>query len=199
MYDSELTEAEEKESKSKAVAELKKVQDISSSKLADEYKSSKSSIEKAISSIKSEKTRDDLKKLVKLADKYVNGELAEADEVKLEEAAKTVNGSNTSNSKDKKTNKKTKTGNFIAGVLKFLIWVGIIGVGTVAGGAWVISKIGNVASVMVKGMKDVNKRLSESIELECADDAQDLEEADAAELDECGNPVEDSSPAAMVH
>lgn len=124
---------------------------------------------------------------MKLAEKYVNGELEESDEACLEEAS------------SKKSSKKTKTGSFIAGVLKFLIWIGIVGVGTVAAGAWVISKIGSVASVMVKGMQDVSRRLSESIALECADDAQQLEEADAEELDECGNPVEDSSPAAMVH
>jgi len=44
LYDSELTEAEEKESQDKAKAELKNVQKISDSKLADEFKSSKDKI-----------------------------------------------------------------------------------------------------------------------------------------------------------
>lgn len=191
LYDSELTEAEEQKSQEKAKEELKNVQGISSSKLVDEFKANKIKIEKAISSIKDEKTKENLKKLMKLAEKYANGELDEADEQSLDEAS----------SKKKAPGKKskTKTGSFIAGVMKFLIWIGIICGESVVAGAWVISKISNVANVMVKGLKDVNHRLSESIELECADDDQDLEERDADVLDADGNPTEDNSPEAMIH
>lgn len=141
---------------------------------------------------------------MKLAEKYVNGELTEDEETSLNEGF-------FFNRKQKKAKKKankrksgnTKIGSFISGVIRFLLWVGIVGFGAVASGAgvgaWVIGKIASIASTMTKGLQDVNSRLSESIKLECEDDMQAIEEADADELDECGNPVEDSSPAAMVH
>jgi len=142
---------------------------------------------------------------MKLAEKYANGELDEAEEKQLEEAKKEENKKEDKkeevkkDSKKKASAKKTKTGSFIAGVLKFLIWTGIICGGSVMAGAWAISQVGKVAGVMVKGLKDVNSRLSESLELECADDAQALEEMDADVLDAEGNPVSDDSQGAMIH
>lgn len=195
LYDSELTEAEEQKSQEKAKEELKSVQGISSSKLADEFKANKSKIEKAISSIKDEKTKENLKKLMKLAEKYANGELDEADEQSLDEAS--------SKKKSPGKKSKTKTGSFIAGVMRFLLWVGSVLAGGLAFdakiAAWIFVKIGKIAETMSKGLDDANSRLAESISLECADDDEALEERDADELDECGNPVEDNSPEAMIH
>lgn len=141
---------------------------------------------------------------MKLAEKYANGELDEAEEKQLEEAKKEEKKEeqkkeDKKDSKKKASAKKTKTGSFIAGVLKFLIWVGIICGGSIMAGAWAISQVGKVAGVMVKGLKDVNSRLSESLELECADDAQALEEMDADVLDAEGNPASDDSQGAMIH
>lgn len=175
MYDSELTEEEQEDAKQKgkaALADAKKEMTSSSVESADAVKDALKDADKVVAALaKTDKeSADALKKLVKAAKKYADGEIKE-DELVAE-----------------KKDDKSAALQFVKATCRMVVWISkLIPLG-ILGTAWVAKGI----ATGTKGLLDrMDKSLAEACTVECMEDEQAAESADAEEIAEDGVSVKE--------
>lgn len=179
MYDSELTEEEEAEAKEKAIDALedakKETKGISTSEDVKKYfEENGSEIKKNIAKFKDAETRERLTAVLKIIEKIAKGEVTVAEAEELDE---------------KKGGKSSAPAQFAKGAVRLFVWILKLAPLALLGTAWATNKVAQASKWI---LDKADKSLAESCKLECAEDAQLEENADAEEIAEDGVSVKEA-------